>query len=105
MVFWIGAVKCRLNLSWSSSLKDRRQVVRSLTDGARAKFNVSPADLGPNGAHQEAELGFAAAGSSAAELEDRLDILEKFLERCEAGGDFEIVEITREVFTYGDISD
>lgn len=105
MVFWIGAVKCRLRLPWSSSLKDRRQVVRSLTDGAQTKCNVSPADLGPSGAHQEAELGFAAAGSAAAELEKRLDILEKFLERCEAGGHFEIVEITREVFTYGDISD
>lgn len=105
MVFWIGAVKCRLSLPWSSSLKDRRQVVRSLTDGAKAKCNVSPADLGPNGVHQEAELGFVAAGSAAAELENRLDILEKFLERCEAGGNFEIVEITREVFTYGDISD
>lgn len=105
MTFWIAAAECRLRLPRAASLKDRRRVVRSLTDGARAKFNVSVADLGPDGAHQEAALGFLAAGSAAAELEERLNFLEKFIRQSEADGEFEILEITREVFTYGDISD
>lgn len=104
MVFWIGAAECRLCLPWAASLKDRRHVVRSLADGARARFNISTADLGPNEAHQEAVLGFTAAGSFMAELDERLNFLVKFLEQCEAGGEFEIIDITREVFTYGDIS-
>lgn len=86
------------------SLKDRRQIVRSLTDGARAKFNISTADLGPDGALRETSLGFSAAASSPAELEERLNFLEKYLEQREALGEFEITDITREVFTYGDIS-
>lgn len=104
MVFWIGAAECSLSLPWATSLKDRRQIVRSLTDGARARFNISTADLGPGGAHQRAILGFTFAGSCASELGERLNFLVKFLEQCESGGEFEIIDITREVFTYGDIS-
>lgn len=104
MAFWIGACECRIRLPWAESLKDRRQVVRSLKDGARAKFNLSSSDLGPNGSLKEAVLGFAACGSSAAEINERLNFLEKYLEQCEASGEFEISGIVREVFTYGDIS-
>lgn len=104
MTFWIGACECVLRLPWAVSLKDRRQVVRSLTDGARAKLNFSAADLGPDGSPKEATLGFTACGSSASEIKDRLGFLEKHLEQCEASGEFEITGITREVFTYGDIS-
>lgn len=105
MAFWIGACRCRLSLLWAASLKDRRQVVRSLTDGVRSKFNISVSDLGLNGSYQDVTMGFIAAGSSAAEIEERLGCLEKYLEQCETAGEFEISEITREVFTYGDISD
>lgn len=105
MTFWIGAYQCRLKLLWAASLKDRRHVVRSLTEGACSKFNISASDLGLNGSYQDVALGFTAAGSSAAEIEDRLNCLEKYLEQCETAGEFETTEITREVFTYGDVSD
>jgi len=105
MVFWIGAEEFRLYLPLPASLKDRRHIVRSLTDGARAKFNISVSDLGPKDSHREALLGFTASGSSSSEIEERLDMLEKFIEQRESDGDFEIFEITREVFTYGDLSD
>lgn len=104
MIFWIGASRCSLSLTWSSSLKDRRQIVRSIIEGARSKFNISASDLGPDGAHSEALLGFTASGSSASEVEGRLDMLEKNIEQQEDGGAFEILEITREVFAYGDLS-
>jgi hypothetical protein len=48
-------------------------------------------------------LGFAAAGSSPSELEERLRNLESFMARREAEGDFEIVRFTWEVFAYGDL--
>jgi hypothetical protein len=48
-------------------------------------------------------LGFAAAGSSPSELEERLRNLESFLVRKEAEGDFNIVRFTWEVFAYGDL--
>ncbi|MCF0247348.1 MAG: DUF503 domain-containing protein [Synergistes sp.] len=102
--FWIAAALLSLRLPFSKSLKDRRQVVRSLVDGARSRFAVSAADLGPDGVHTSAELGFTAAGSSPSELEERMRTLEKFLCQREEEGEFEILDFSPEVFNYGDTS-
>ena len=78
--------------------------MRSILDGVRSRFSISPADLGPYNTWNAAELGFSASASSPAELEERLDNLEKFLGQKEETGEFEIIFFTREVFAYGDIS-
>ena len=103
MSFWIAAAQTSLRLPYASSLKDRRQVVRSITEGVRGRFSISAADLGPEGAHNAAELGFSAAGSSAAELDERLRNLEKFIYQREEEGEFTVVAFTMEVFKYGDL--
>ena len=84
MSFWIAAAQLSLRLPFAGSLKDRRHVVRSLTDGVRGRFAISASDLGPDGCHNAAELGFAAAGSSSAELDERMGNLEKYLYQREA---------------------
>jgi len=105
MSFWIGAAECSIKIIYAGSLKERRHVVRSLLDGIRVRFSISPADLGPPDRWQSAVLGFTAAGSSPSELEERIDNLESFLIQREADGEFEILNFTREVFAYGDLSD
>jgi uncharacterized protein YlxP (DUF503 family) len=105
MSFWIGAAKCSLRLKYAQSLKDRRHVVRSIVDGVRSRFNLSSSDLGPDGAWQQADLGFTAAGSSNVELKERLEKLAKFLSQRESSGEFEIADFVWEVFSYADISD
>lgn len=103
MPFWIGVAECTLRLPYAGSLKERRQVVRSILEGVRSRFSLSSADLGPADKWQDAELGFAGAGSSPSELEERLRNLESFLARKEAEGEFETVCFTWEVFAYGDL--
>ena len=105
MKFWIGAASCSLRLPFAGSLKERRHVVRSIIDGARSRFAVSAADLGPLDLWQSVELGFTAAGSSSAEVSERLENLENFLRTREDGGEMQMVDFTREVFTYGDLQD
>lgn len=105
MSFWIGAAVCSLKLPFAESLKDRRHVVRSLIDGVRSRFSISPADLGPDGVWHHAELGFTAAGSSRAEIVTRMENLKNFLSQREDGGEFEITDYTQEVLDYADISD
>lgn len=105
MSFWIAAARVEMRLPFATSLKDRRHVVRSITDGVRSRFAVSAADLGPNGVYNAAVIGFAAAGSSATELEERMDNLERFLYQREETGEFTIDGFTPEVFKYDDISD
>ncbi|MCD7952213.1 MAG: DUF503 domain-containing protein [Synergistaceae bacterium] len=54
MSFWIAAAQLSLRLPFAGSLKDRRHVVRSLTDGVRGRFAISASDLGPDGCHNVA---------------------------------------------------
>jgi uncharacterized protein YlxP (DUF503 family) len=63
----------------SGSLKDRRQVVRSLLDGARHRFGVSAAEVGGQDTWQRASLGFAIVASEVRLVEDTLDALDRFL--------------------------
>ncbi len=105
MQLWIAAARLDARMPFAASLKDRRRVVRSVMDGVRGRFSISAADLGPDGTHDAAALGFAAAGSSPRELDERMRNLEKFLCQREEDGDFEITGFSLEVFNYGDISD
>ena len=68
----IGALTVRLLLRESRTLKDKRQVVRSVLDRARAGFNVSAAEVGTHEDVKVATLGFAAV---AAEMETARGVL------------------------------
>jgi uncharacterized protein YlxP (DUF503 family) len=54
-----------LHVPASQSLKDKRQVVKSLLDGARRRYGVSAAEVGFQDQWQRARLGFAVVASSA----------------------------------------
>ena len=103
MKMWAGVAFFSLRIYCAGSLKDRRQVVRSLVERARRQFNVSVSDLGPDGVWDRADLGVIFCGSSAQETEHRMDKLVSFIGRGEEDGEFELLKASREVFTYGDI--
>jgi uncharacterized protein len=73
----IAFLTLELRIEAAHSLKDRRQVLRSLKDRLRARFNVSVAELDPDDAWQRATIGVAAISSSR----DYLDGLMKNVER------------------------
>ncbi|MBQ9882251.1 MAG: DUF503 domain-containing protein [Synergistes sp.] len=102
---WLAAARLFIEIPYAESLKDRRHIVRSVTDGARSRFALSAADLGPDGEHKKAVLGFAFCGSSQSELRERMANLEKYLFFREEEGEFEIVRFSPEVFNYDDIPD
>ena len=55
----VGVLTLNLMISDSQSLKDKRQIVKSLLDGIRHKFNISAAELGALDAWQRSVIGFA----------------------------------------------
>jgi uncharacterized protein YlxP (DUF503 family) len=59
----IAALRVRLEITDSLTLKDKRQVIRSLLDRIRAKFNVSAAEVGDNDSVRYAELAAAAVAN------------------------------------------
>jgi uncharacterized protein YlxP (DUF503 family) len=58
----IGSLTARLLVRDSRTLKDKRQVVRSILDKARAGFDVAAAEVGSLDDVKVAELAFAAVG-------------------------------------------
>ena len=78
---YIGALEVRLRLRESRSLKDKRQVLRSIIDRLRGQFNVSVAEVDARDQWQLAVLGFAQAGEEAAGVKASLDQIANALRR------------------------
>jgi uncharacterized protein YlxP (DUF503 family) len=91
-----------MEIPGAASLKDRRQVVRSVSDRLRKHFNVSCADLGPNGVWNRADITAVFVSSSYQEANTRVEQCHEFLSRSEDEGGFVIPYLKREVFAYGD---
>ncbi len=64
----VGTLQVRLLLRESRSLKDKRQVVKSIKDRLRNSFNVSVAEVDALDNRQLAVLGFAMVSSDAHHL-------------------------------------
>jgi uncharacterized protein YlxP (DUF503 family) len=62
---YVGSLRVRLLVRDSRSLKDKRQVVRSITDRLRNGFNVSVAEVDALDHRQLAVLGLATVSSEA----------------------------------------
>ncbi len=77
----VATLTLHLRIEHAQSLKDRRQVVRSLKDRLRNGFNVSVAELDEAVTWQTAVLGVAALSSSRSYLEGQLSEVEKAAER------------------------
>jgi uncharacterized protein len=61
----VGSLRVRLLLRQSRSLKDKRQVVSSIKDRVRNRFNVSAAEVEAQDNRQFAVLGFAMVSNEA----------------------------------------
>ncbi len=76
----IASLTLELHIEAAHSLKDKRQVVRSLKDRLRASFNVSVAELDPGNVWNRATIGVVSISGSR----DYLDGLMKNVERAAA---------------------
>jgi uncharacterized protein YlxP (DUF503 family) len=70
------ALEVRFRVVESSSLKDKRRVVRSLLDQTRARFGVASAEVGDQDLHHTARLGFATVSESARHCTEVIDRVE-----------------------------
>ena len=73
----IAFLTLELHIEAAQSLKDKRQVVRSLKDRLRSSFNVSVAELDAGGLWNRATIGVVSISGS----HDYLDGLMKNVER------------------------
>lgn len=77
----LGALLVRLYIRESRTLKDKRQVVRSILDRVKSGFNVSAAEVGSLDDVKVAELGFTAVGFENAAVQGVLNQITEALRK------------------------
>ena len=77
----VGTLRVRLLLRESRSLKDKRQVVKSIKDRLRNNFNVSVAEIEAQDNRQLAVLGVAMVSNEAHHVKTALGQIVEALRR------------------------
>jgi uncharacterized protein YlxP (DUF503 family) len=73
----IAFLTLELSIEAAHSLKDKRQVVRSLKDRLRAHFNVAVAELDSSGLWNRATVGVVSVSDSRAYLDGLMKNVER----------------------------
>ena len=76
----IGVVVWDLHIAGCQSLKDKRQVVKSLKDRLHARFNVSAAETAHHDLHQRAELTVCVASTDRRHAQEVLSACDALVE-------------------------
>ena len=91
----VGICKLTLYLPESSSLKEKRQIARSLTARVRNRFNVAVAEVDDTDLRQRLTLGFSCVSNDRGHTDSMLSNLLNFVE--ESRLDVEVVAVQTEV--------
>lgn len=94
---FIAACRITIHLPASQSLKDKRQVVRSLLARLRNQFEVAAAEVDTQDLRQLATIGLAYVSSDAQHAEEILDHAARYIEATRP--DIEITDLQIEVMT------
>ena len=94
----IGILRIRLRLPQNASLKDKRQVVKSITARMKNRFNVSVAEVADNDKWQLATLGISCVSNDGRYTDEVLAKVKSFV--TDSRYDAEIIEIEQEVITF-----
>ena len=86
MVMFVGIIRVQLHIHGAASLKEKRSVLRHIKDRARARHNVSVAEVDDQDRHQSATLGFAAVGHSEQRLATLFQRIRDDIDRTLPGG-------------------
>ncbi|MFA0888794.1 MAG: DUF503 domain-containing protein [Synergistales bacterium] len=101
---FFGLLLVEIEVPGSRSLKDRRQVVRSILEKLRRGENVSASDLGPSESWTRICLGVACVANDVGHVRSTLDQVEGLLDREAANLDFEMLASRRKVGSYDEFS-
>jgi uncharacterized protein YlxP (DUF503 family) len=88
----IAYLTLEVRIEGAHSLKDKRQVVRSVKDGLRNHFNVAVAELDPSDAWQRATLGVVSVSHSRDYLEGLMRNVERHAMRVANNSGGEITD-------------
>lgn len=89
-----------LRIPASGSLKTKRHVVKGITGGLRAKFNVAVAEIDHQDLWQRASIGVTCISSSAFHAQKMLREVERFVARDDR---VEIIDAAVDVHSWSEL--
>jgi len=93
---YIGALRIELYMPQCHNLKEKRQIIRSVIDRVRNRFNVAVSEVDKNDLWQLCSLGIACISNSEYNAREILD----GVDRCvRATGKAEVLESQLTIFT------
>jgi len=92
---YIGALQLTLHVPLSASLKDKRQVVQSVLQRVRNKFEVAAAEVGTLESWQVATIGVSCVGNSARHVATVLEHARRYIE--ETRPDAEVIDAQSDI--------
>ena len=99
---FIGIGRYEIFIPASTSLKDKRQVLRAVTQNVRNKFTVAIAEVDHQDLWQRAAVGVACVAESGGHCRQLLQEVEKTIGRAAIDGG-EIVDRTIEIVALEDL--
>src|ERR671922_1794425 len=94
----IASLTLEVRIEGAHSLKDKRQVVRSLKDRLRAKFNIGVAELEETDLWQRATVGVVSISSSRDYLRGLMENVERSATKIANNAGAEIADSFIEYF-------
>ena len=95
----IARMTLEIEIPHAQSLKDRRQVVRSMKEKLRHSFNLSIAELDDGIVWNRATLGIAAISNSNSYLTGQMEQIDRAAHSMAAGLSAEITDSYAEILT------
>jgi len=84
------SAKLTFHIPHAASLKDKRQVCRSILDKARHRFNASIAEVATQDAHRTLTIGIAVVSGDVSHGQKSLDEIIRYIEN---NADAELIEV------------
>ena len=78
---WVAMERLDLRVPGCRSLKEKRRVVKSLTNGLRSSFNVAVAEVDHHDLRQRTAIAVAAVGAQQHHLRKVMHEVERYVER------------------------
>ena len=88
------SAKLTFYIAHATSLKDKRQVCRSVIDKARQRFNASIAEVDTQDLHQTLTIGIAVVSGETAHAQRSLDEIIRFMEN---NSDAELTDVDNDI--------
>lgn len=90
----VGICVVKLRIFEANSLKEKRQVIKSLMGRLKSRFNISTAEVGLNDSWKTSEIGFTLITNSSAHASE---IISKVINFIDGDNRVEIIEQNTEI--------